>query len=53
LLLHEKIVAFHSAFACLFLTVHQRMEINLSAAPTGSNNKCTRLKRTRAANNER
>ena len=53
LLLHEKIVAFHAAFACLLLTVHQRMEISLSAAPTGSNNKCTRLKRTRAANNER
>jgi hypothetical protein len=51
LLLHKKIVAFHAAFACLLLTVHQ--EINLSAAPTGSNNKCTRLKRTRAANNER
>ena len=35
LLLHEKIVAFHAAFACLLLTVHQRMEISLSAAPTG------------------
>ena len=50
LLFHKKIVAFHAAFACLLLTVHP--EINLSAAPTGSNNKCTRLKRTRAANNE-
>ena len=34
LLLHKKIVAFHAAFACLLLTVHQRMEISLSAAPT-------------------
>ena len=34
LLLHKKIVAFHAAFACLLLTVHQRMEINLTAAPT-------------------
>jgi len=25
LLLHKKIVAFHAAFACLLLTVHQRM----------------------------
>src|SRR5258708_32374025 len=35
LLLHKKIVAFHAAFACLLLTVHQRMEISLSAAHTG------------------
>ena len=34
LLLHEKIVAFHAAFACLLLTVHQWMEMSLSAAPT-------------------
>src|SRR6266480_6370513 len=34
LLFHKKIVAFHPAFACLLLTVHQRMEISLSAAPT-------------------
>jgi hypothetical protein len=35
LLLHEKIVASDAAFACLFLTVHQRMKISLSSAPTG------------------
>ena len=34
LLLHKRIVAFHAAFACLLLTVHQRMEMNLIAAPT-------------------
>jgi hypothetical protein len=33
LLLHEKIVAFHAAFACLLLTIHQQMEISVSAAP--------------------
>ena len=34
LLLHKKIVAFHAAFACLLLTIHQRMEMSLSTAPT-------------------
>jgi hypothetical protein len=53
LLFHKKIVAFHAAFACLLLTGHQRMEINVSGAPTGLNNKCTRLKHTCAANSER
>ena len=32
--LHEKIVAFHAAFACLLLTVHQWMEMSMSAVPT-------------------
>jgi hypothetical protein len=34
LLLHKRIVAFHAAFACLLLTVQQRLEMNLTTAPT-------------------